>query len=346
MALSTRAARVGPVPTGQTQDVVPRPRPRSHDLPHIVNKRLRTTIGASRTVHRNLYVDRLRCCRRSGALARAGEPAHIRRMRDMPIADVVLPPVPRAYRGVNWDGPAGPLHPRGAALLEGGDADPGRADRHRAALHDGVRGRGRRRRAHVEGVPFGAFIAPGLIMMQILNNAFSNSSSSLLQAKMNGLIGDFLTPPLSPGELVAGFALGAADARRPGRARWRRWRSGRSRASASPTSGRSSTSAVGAALIMGLLGAMAAIWSEKFDHIAAVTNFIVMPMTFLSGTFYLVEEPARAVPHHLALQPVLLPDRRLPLRLHRPHGRLAGDRRRADRRAGRVPVVGRAGGCS
>ena len=64
--------------------------------------------------------------------------------------------------------------------------------------------------AEVEGVPFGAFIAPGLIMMQILNNAFSNSSSSLLQAKMNGLIGDFLTPPLSPGEQVAGFALGAA----------------------------------------------------------------------------------------------------------------------------------------
>src|SRR5260370_42130522 len=61
----------------------------------------------------------------------------------------------------------------------------------------------------VEGVRFSAFIARGLIMMQILNNAFSNSSSSLLQAKMNGLIGDFLTPPLSPGELVAGFALGA-----------------------------------------------------------------------------------------------------------------------------------------
>ena len=55
---------------------------------------------------------------------------------------------------------------------------------------------------------------------------------------------------------------------------------------------------IGAALIMGLLGAMAAIWSEKFDHIAAVTNFIVMPMTFLSGTFYLVSglpEPFRTI---------------------------------------------------
>jgi len=59
-------------------------------------------------------------------------------------------------------------------------------------------------------VEFGTFVAPGLIMMSILNNAFANSSSSLLQAKMNGLIGDFLTPPLTPPEHVAAFALGAA----------------------------------------------------------------------------------------------------------------------------------------
>jgi ABC-2 type transport system permease protein len=65
-------------------------------------------------------------------------------------------------------------------------------------------------RPPVHGVPFGAFVAPGLIMMSILNNAFANSSSSLLQAKMNGLMGDFLTPPLSPPEHVAAFALGAA----------------------------------------------------------------------------------------------------------------------------------------
>ena len=48
---------------------------------------------------------------------------------------------------------------------------------------------------------------------------------------------------------------------------------------------------------MGLLGIMAGLWAEKFDHMAAVTNFIIMPMTFLSGTFYLVENAARAVPH-------------------------------------------------
>ena len=47
---------------------------------------------------------------------------------------------------------------------------------------------------------------------------------------------------------------------------------------------------LGAALIMGFLGIMAGLWSEKFDHMAAVTNFVIMPMTFLSGTFYLVEK--------------------------------------------------------
>jgi ABC-2 type transport system permease protein len=134
-------------------------------------------------------------------------------------------------------------------------------------------------------------------MMQILANAFSNSSSSLLQAKMNGLIGDFLTPPLSPGELVAGFALGATT---------RGILVGTVAALAILPFAHMTFMAVwailyfgfGAAMIMALLGSMAAIWSEKFDHIAAVTNFIVMPMTFLSGTFYMVTnlpEPFRTI---------------------------------------------------
>jgi ABC-2 type transport system permease protein len=155
-------------------------------------------------------------------------------------------------------------------------------------------------RPSVEGVPFARFIAPGLIMMQILGNAFSNSSSSLLQAKMNGLIGDFLTPPLSPGELVAGFALGAMT---------RGIVVGTVAALAIFPFAQMTFAhlwaiayfALGASLIMGLLGIMAAIWSEKFDHIAAVTNFIVMPMTFLSGTFYLVSrlpEPFRTISHY------------------------------------------------
>jgi ABC-2 type transport system permease protein len=155
-------------------------------------------------------------------------------------------------------------------------------------------------RPKVDGVPYAAFIAPGLIMMQILNNAFSNSSSSLLQAKMNGLIGDFLTPPLSPGELVAGFTFGALTrgilvGAVAGIAVYPFARMGFAHVWAI------FYFSVGAALIMGLLGAMAAIWSEKFDHIAAVTNFVITPMTFLSGTFYSTSrlgEPLRTISHY------------------------------------------------
>lgn len=155
-------------------------------------------------------------------------------------------------------------------------------------------------RRMVEGVAFGTFIAPGLIMMQILGNAFSNSSSSLLQAKMNGLIGDFLTPPLSPPEHVAAFALGAAT---------RGILVGIATALAVvPFTHVPITHiwavlyfGLGAAVILALLGIMAGLWSEKFDQMSVVTNFIVMPMTFLSGTFYLVErlpEPFRTASHY------------------------------------------------
>lgn len=218
-------------------------------------------------------------------------------MRDMPIADTVLPPQPRAYRGVNWDGLRA-LYIREVRRFWKVGLQTLAAPIVTALLYmtvfvvavGGVR-------PSVEGVPFAAFIAPGLIMMQILNNAFSNSSSSLLQAKMNGLIGDFLTPPLSPGELVAGFAMGAMT---------RGILVGAVAALAIFPFAHMSFAqpwaivyfSVCASLIMGLLGAMAAIWSEKFDHIAAVTNFVIGPMTFLSGTFYLVSrlpEPFRTI---------------------------------------------------
>jgi ABC-2 type transport system permease protein len=212
----------------------------------------------------------------------------------MPIT-AVLPPEPRAYRGVNWDGLRA-LYIREVRRFWKVGLQTLAAPIVTALLYMmvfvvAVGGM----RPSVEGIPFGTFIAPGLIMMQVLNNAFSNSSSSLLQAKMNGLIGDFLTPPLSPGELVAGFALGAMT---------RGIVVGSVAAMAIFPFAHIHFAhpwailyfSLGASLIMGLLGAMAAIWSEKFDHIAAVTNFIVMPMTFLSGTFYLVSrlpEPFR-----------------------------------------------------
>jgi ABC-2 type transport system permease protein len=216
-------------------------------------------------------------------------------MRDLPIT-AATPPVPRAYRGVNWDGLKA-LYIREVRRFWKVGLQTLAAPIVTALLYMMVFVVAVGGSRKVEGVPFGAFLAPGLIMMQILNNAFSNSSSSLLQAKMNGLIGDILTPPLSPGELVAGFAFGALT---------RGVLVGTVAALAIFPFAHVGFAhiwaiayfSVGAALIMGLLGAMTAIWSEKFDHIAAVTNFVIGPMTFLSGTFYLIKnlpEPFRTI---------------------------------------------------
>ena len=137
-------------------------------------------------------------------------------MRDMPIADVVLPPTPRAYRGVNWDG-LGALYIREVRRFWKVGLQTLAAPIVTALLYMMVFVVAVGGSRNVGGVPFGAFIAPGLIMMQILNNAFANSnSSSLLAGQMNGLIGDFLTPPLSPGELGGGLRAGGAHPRRAG----------------------------------------------------------------------------------------------------------------------------------
>ena len=154
-------------------------------------------------------------------------------------------------------------------------------------------------RPPLHGTPFAEFVAPGLIMMAILNNAFANSSSSLIQAKIMGTATDFLTPPLSPLELTLGFTLGSAT---------RGALVGLVTAVCVLPFARLGVAnifaiiwfAVAASFIMGMLGVLAGLWSEKFDHLAAVQNFIVMPMTFLSGTFYLVEnlpEPFATVSH-------------------------------------------------
>lgn len=218
-------------------------------------------------------------------------------MKDMTAA--VSPPQPRAYNGANWEG-LRTLYVREVRRFWKVGAQTLAAPVVTALLYMlvfvvAVRGA----RPPVEGVNFATFVAPGLIMMQILSNAFSNSSSSLLQAKMNGLISDFITPPLSPAEQVAGFALGAAT---------RGVLVGAVTALAVLPFAHLRVVhpwavvyfATGAAITMGLLGLMAAIWSVKFDHIAAVGNFVVMPMTFLSGTFYLVAalpEPFRTASH-------------------------------------------------
>jgi ABC-2 type transport system permease protein len=151
----------------------------------------------------------------------------------------------------------------------------------------------------VDDVPFAAFIGPGLIMMGVLNNAFQNSSSSLFQFKINGTVSDFLTPPLSAAELTAAFSLGAATRGLfvglvTAASVWPFSRFGVQHAWAV------AYFSVAAALIMGFIGIMGALWAQKFDQLGAVTAFLVTPMTFLSGTFYLVErlpEPFRTISH-------------------------------------------------
>lgn len=154
-------------------------------------------------------------------------------------------------------------------------------------------------RPPLHGTPFAEFVAPGLIMMAILNNAFANASSSLIQAKIMGTATDFLTPPLSPLELTIGFSLGAAT---------RGIVVGLVTAVCVLPFARLGVANVAlilwfglaASLLMGMLGVFAGLWAEKFDQLAAVQNFLIMPMTFLSGTFYLVDnlpEPFATISH-------------------------------------------------
>lgn len=143
-------------------------------------------------------------------------------------------------------------------------------------------------RPPLHGTPFAEFVAPGLIMMAILQNAFANASSSLIQAKIMGTATDFLTPPLSPLELTIGFSLGAAT---------RGIVVGLVTALCVLPFAKLGISNILlivwfgliSSLLMGMVGVLAGLWSEKFDHLSAVQNFVVMPMTFLSGTFYLVD---------------------------------------------------------
>ena len=153
----------------------------------------------------------------------------------------------------------------------------------------------------VMGVPFANFIAPGLIVMAMMQNAFANASFSLLVGKIQGNIVDYLMPPLSTGELIAGligaavtraFLVGFAvwlvmllwpgvsvDIRHIGIVLW---------------------FGLMGALLLSFLGLLTSLWADKFDHAAAVTNFVVTPLSLLSGTFYSVEQLAptfRAVSH-------------------------------------------------
>jgi len=138
------------------------------------------------------------------------------------------------------------------------------------------------------GIPFIEFLAPGLIMMTMIQNSFANTSSTILIAKVQGNIVDILMPPLSASELTLGIAGGGVTrglmvGLAAGLAMW----------IFVPLRIHDPAvllfHAVNASLMLSLLGMIGGIWAEKFDHIAAVTNFVITPFSFLSGTFYSTE---------------------------------------------------------
>lgn len=156
-----------------------------------------------------------------------------------------------------------------------------------------------RDRGEIMGMPYVAFLGPGILMMTVIQNAFANSSSSMIAAKMQGNIVDTLMPPLSAGEILTGYlvgsliraglvalvialGLGLTLGLVPARPLW------------------AVAFVVLGALFMGGLGLLAGIIAQKFDQMAAITNFIVTPLSYLSGTFYSVEalpEPFRTLSH-------------------------------------------------
>lgn len=143
----------------------------------------------------------------------------------------------------------------------------------------------------IDGIGFDRFIAPGLIMMAIVQNAFANTSSSLMLAKIQGVIIDLLMPPLSGTEItlslviggvvrgvLVGIAVGFAvylfvpfTMEHPFVALFH---------------------VIAASAMLALFGVLAGVWSQTFDQLAALTNYIITPLAFLSGTFY----PVRSLP--------------------------------------------------
>ncbi len=141
----------------------------------------------------------------------------------------------------------------------------------------------------VEGIHYTQFIAPGLVMMAVVQNAFANTSSSLMLAKIQGVIIDFLMPPLKGwevtlslviGGLVRGLCVGVVVSvavylfvpftlEHPWIAVYY---------------------ITTASVMMALLGVLTGLWSQSFDQLSAITNYIVTPLAFLSGTFYSIKQ--------------------------------------------------------
>ena len=147
----------------------------------------------------------------------------------------------------------------------------------------------------VLGVNFATFVAPGLIVMGMMQNAFANSSFSLLSGKIQGTIIDLLMPPLSTGELMTGIVAAAvtrAIAVGGAVALAMVFYPGVDLSMAHPWA--VAWFGLMGATMLALLGLLASIWAEKFDHNAAVSNFVIAPLSLLSGTFYVIDNLAPA----------------------------------------------------
>jgi ABC-2 type transport system permease protein len=136
-------------------------------------------------------------------------------------------------------------------------------------------------------VAYSSFLIPGLVMMSVLQNAFANSSSSLIQSKINGNLIFILLPPLSPLELFVAYVAGAmvrGVVVGLGVFAVTLWFAPSMLGLPHPFW--ALAFAVLGSAILGTLGLIAGIVAEKFDQISAFQNFIIMPLTFLSGVFY------------------------------------------------------------
>jgi len=152
-----------------------------------------------------------------------------------------------------------------------------------------------------QSIHFADFLAPGLIVMGMLQNGFANASFSLLVGKIQGNIVDYLMPPLSTGELIAGL-IGAAVTRAVlvGFAVWLAMLLWPGVHVVPRHFWAVAWFGVMGSMMLAYFGLITSIWADKFDHAAAVTNFVVAPLSLLSGTFYSIESlsPAfRAVSH-------------------------------------------------
>lgn len=138
------------------------------------------------------------------------------------------------------------------------------------------------------GVSYTAFLIPGLVMMSVLQNAFANSSSSLIQSKITGNLVFILLPPLSHWEIISAYVLASVVrgvAVGAGVFIITAWFANLSFVAPLWIL----VFALLGAAILGTMGVIAGIWAEKFDQLAAFQNFLIMPATFLSGVFYSIK---------------------------------------------------------